>query len=370
MTLARANIEPEAWTDPRFLILAKAAGFGPGEAGREVAIVRCAKIWAWQTANYTPDEPTYVLSADIIESFLAVDNAAQLMVHARLAEEVPEGFRIKGGETRVEWLWKLSQNGKKGGAATKEKWQRQKAPDGARKRSRANKTGPVAPAIATATASAVPSLLDLDLDLPRRERAPRARDPAESAVPSTEHGPSATAYMAPEHPRPEAIVDRDPKPPNVIALDPRVRLRDEILRSIPDEHTKLYNRARLELGSNARPMGVVGEPAERALRELLEKLPVLDGVLENCRHVLAIRYHEAIRKRTLSYFREVVWRRECYDRACSMTLAEAGDEVRDRERGERDRERDARAGPGRSPARGASALSSLLDSKNRHEGTT
>lgn len=354
MTLARANIEPEAWTDPRFLLLAKYCGFGPGEAGREVAIVRCAKMWAWQTAKYTPDAPTYVVDAAIIESFLAVDNAVEAMVKSGLAEELPEGFRIKGSVGKIEWLWKLGENGKKGGEATKQKWDRAKHPTEKKKRSRTNKTGPSALAAARADAPALPGILDLDLDLSQRASEPaRARDPAESALPSTEHGTA--AYMAPEHPHRH----RDTKPGNVIAIDPRVRQREAILREIPQLHASSYNRARAELGSNVRAMNVVGDPAERALRALLDDTAVLDGMLEECRRVVELRYEEALDKRTLQYFGPVMWSRACFDKAATMTLAEA----------RRARASPAPATSARSPPRGTSALSSLLDT-TRYGGTT
>jgi hypothetical protein len=346
VTLARANIEPEAWTDPAFAMLARFLGL----PDRDVALIRCAKLWAWQTAEYSPADPHYVVSAEVIETFLGHADAASAMVRAGLATEDPDGFYVKGSRGRIEWLWNLHQNGKKGGEATKRKHAAQVGQRS--KRKRGDKTGPPAPATAGAPASAQLGLLDLDLDQNQKsEPGARARDPG---VPT----PGPATYMAPEQPPPATY--RDPKPPNVIAIDPRARSREAIVREIPKLHAELFNRARTELALDVRPMGLVGDPAERALQQLLDQLPVLDGVLEDCKHVLAVRYAEAIDKRTVKFFDATVWLPVCFGKAKSMTVAEASAE--------------ARAGPaaarGRSPPR-ASALISLLDDiGQQHGGTT
>lgn len=106
---ARVNIELEAWTDPRFSTLARILGL----ADRDHALILCAKIWAWQTERYTPDKPTYVVSADMIDGVLGAGGAAAL-VRSELAEELPEGFRIRGSHGRIEWLHRNRKNGRKG----------------------------------------------------------------------------------------------------------------------------------------------------------------------------------------------------------------------------------------------------------------
>ncbi len=443
MALARANIEPEAWTDPAFALLARYLGL----PDRDVALIRCAKLWAWQTAEYSPDDPHYVVSSEVIETFLGVTDAASAMVKAGLAVEEPDGFLIRGSRGRIEWLWNLQENGKKGGEATKRKHGQQQ------KRKRSSKTGPPGPALPPAQ----PGLFDLDLSIPEREREPgaRARDPV---VPSA----ATAAYMAPEHPtcaersqrsdvnpplqpvrsaansptrndahdttcaecirHPDLLVagqpvrsaasaptnvfhrdlkppnvatcaersqlsdeavrleppvrsaasapthsisaaigDRDLKPANVISLDPRARAREQILREIPRLHAEAFNRARDELALDVRPMHVLGDPAERALQDLLDQLPVLDGVLDDCKHVIAIRYAEAIHAvKTVQYLGASMWKRDNFAKAKSLSVDEA---------------KRVRAGPAAStpngprPAR-ATGLTALLDGIKNHGGTT
>lgn len=114
---ARVNIEAEAWADLRYETLARLLKLADGHH----ALIRCARIWAWQTEHFTEDEPTYVVDRDTIDSALGVDGGADAMVRARLAEEVPEGFRIKGGKGRIEWLHRNRANGERSRATASAK---------------------------------------------------------------------------------------------------------------------------------------------------------------------------------------------------------------------------------------------------------
>lgn len=122
---APVRIEACAWGDLRFATLARLCGF----ADAEHALIKVSKIWSWQTEHYTPDAPTYVVDAEIIESALG-ENGAAHMVRARLAVEGPDGFRIKGSEDRIEWLWKSRRASAAGGEATKRKHANKGRPDG------------------------------------------------------------------------------------------------------------------------------------------------------------------------------------------------------------------------------------------------
>jgi hypothetical protein len=122
---APVRIEACAWGDLRFATLARLCGF----ADAEHALIKVSKIWSWQTEHYTPDAPTYVVDAEIIESALG-ELGAERMVRARLAEATPDGFRIKGSEDRIEWLWKSRNASRKGGEATKRKHANKGGPDG------------------------------------------------------------------------------------------------------------------------------------------------------------------------------------------------------------------------------------------------
>lgn len=113
---APVRIDAEAWSDLRFATLARILKL----ADRDHALIKVARIWSWQAENYTPEKPTYVVDQDTIDSALG-DGGSAAMVRARLAEEVPDGFRIKGAKGKIEWLWKLRQSASKGGEATQAK---------------------------------------------------------------------------------------------------------------------------------------------------------------------------------------------------------------------------------------------------------
>ena len=111
---APVRIEAEAWSDLRFATLARLLGM----ADSDHALIRSARIWSWQAEHYTPEAPTYVVDADLIESALGPGGAAA-MVRAKLAEAEPGGFRIRGARGRIEWLWQRRQASAKGGEAMK-----------------------------------------------------------------------------------------------------------------------------------------------------------------------------------------------------------------------------------------------------------
>lgn len=114
---APVRIESEAWDDLRFRTLARLLGMVDGD----LALIKCGRLWSWQAEHYTPEAPTYVVDADTIDSALGVAGGAAAMVRAKLADEVPEGFRVRGAEGRIEWLWQRRQAAKAGGEATKRK---------------------------------------------------------------------------------------------------------------------------------------------------------------------------------------------------------------------------------------------------------
>lgn len=128
---ARVTIDREAWTDPAFITLARLLGLTDSDH----ALIKCARIWAWQTDNYTPDNPTYVVDQDTIEAFLG-PGGAQAMVRAKLADEEPDGFFIRGSVGRIEWLYPRRAASQKGGEATKRK------ADAAKRRKEGNKQRP------------------------------------------------------------------------------------------------------------------------------------------------------------------------------------------------------------------------------------
>jgi hypothetical protein len=111
---ASVRIEAAAFSDTRFKVLARLRGFQDAD----LALLKCARIWAYQTEMYTPEHPTYVVPTEVIEAELG-PGAGDDLVTARLAEREPTGFRIKGSKGRIEWLWSKRNNGKKGGRPAK-----------------------------------------------------------------------------------------------------------------------------------------------------------------------------------------------------------------------------------------------------------
>jgi hypothetical protein len=121
---ATVRIETKAFEDPRFSIAARLLGL----ADAHHALIKIARVWAWQTEEYTPDCPTYVVPTEILEAFLG-PGAGSALVRARLADQEPTGsvpdtveiygYRMRGSHGRIEWLYGKRQNGKKGGRPSK-----------------------------------------------------------------------------------------------------------------------------------------------------------------------------------------------------------------------------------------------------------
>ena len=128
MKFARVNLEPESFGDPRFAHLARLLGM-PGGDGH-FALIKVALIWSWQTEHYTPDAPCFHVPEDVVEMALGVDGAAAraALVRSRLAEETPDGLRMRGSShDRTGWLWRIRNKSQAGGHAKAESAKRKKA---------------------------------------------------------------------------------------------------------------------------------------------------------------------------------------------------------------------------------------------------
>ena len=179
MKLARVNLEPESFGDPRFAHLARLLGM-PGGDGH-YALIKVALIWSWQTEHYTPEAPCFHAPEDVIEMALGVDGAAgrAALVRARLAEETPEGLRMRGSShERTGWLWRIRARAEAGGHAKSV----------AAKRKRANESLPQAD---TGHAQGVPqeTPLSSSLSVPEDTHTARARDPSEPVQDATQPPP-------------------------------------------------------------------------------------------------------------------------------------------------------------------------------------
>lgn len=111
--------------------------------------------------------------------------------------------------------------------------------------------------------------------------------------------------------------------PFVVPGDERTEERRRLLRVIGQLHVEAFNRLRVELVSTVPPMGAMGDPAERALRALIEHVPDLTGLEAKLRHVLAYREREARAIGKLKWFGAMVWSEGPFDWAATREIHEA-----------------------------------------------
>lgn len=109
---APVRIEARAWSDLRFATLARLLGL----ADADHALIKVARLWSWQTEHFAPNAPTYEVDADTIESVLGPGGPAA-MVRAKLADETPGGYRIRGTDGQIEWCDNLSSKRQQAGRA-------------------------------------------------------------------------------------------------------------------------------------------------------------------------------------------------------------------------------------------------------------
>ena len=93
---APVRIEARAWTDIRFATLARLLGL----ADADHALIKVARLWSWQTEHFAPDQPTYEVDGDTIESVLGPGGPAA-MVRAKLADQTATSYRIRGTEGQI-----------------------------------------------------------------------------------------------------------------------------------------------------------------------------------------------------------------------------------------------------------------------------
>ena len=79
MTLP-VRIEAKAWTDSRYATVALYLGLSAGDA--EIALIRCAAIWRWQTEHYTEAAPTYVVPEGVVVGALKSLDGPRALVAA------------------------------------------------------------------------------------------------------------------------------------------------------------------------------------------------------------------------------------------------------------------------------------------------
>lgn len=146
---ASVRIEASAFDDPRFTILARSCGI----ADRDLALMKCVRVW-----SYATDKETHTLRRDIIDIVAGVENFADSMINADLAEEKSSGVYLKGGKDNLLWLATKRKNSRKGGEARRAKTKPIGLPPASKNEAEPKpKPSPItiAPAIALTTATAL-----------------------------------------------------------------------------------------------------------------------------------------------------------------------------------------------------------------------
>jgi len=284
---APVRIDAAAWGDLRFATLARLCGF----ADAEHALIKCAKIWSWQTEHYTDTSPTYVVDPDLVESALGPGGADHL-VRARLAEEGPDGLRIRGSKGRIEWLAQRRNASRRGGEATKRKRADETWPDG------------LPTAQPEARPEVGPNQGPLTLSLPPDQRSD------------------------------------SPAPARVIGQGSSWQKRQDWWACMRDAHRRLRDRGILpnapDLPNQCAGVNEANMLAcERSLREAGDDAETIDRKM---RHVVLVVEAECVRDNTLRYFKPaLIWAPERFNRAVDTAIAEAAEP------------RAMRAGPKRAP---------------------
>lgn len=290
---APVRIETKAWGDVRFTTLARLLGL----ADNHHALIKTALLWAWQAENFSPESPTYVVDQDTVESVLG-PGAGAALVRAKLAEEVPEGFRICGAEGRIEWLWNARVAGRAGAEATKRK--------------HANKRGPAGPGSPPATLNRTPGPLTLSLAPEEEDHTPAGAREGQSPAP-------------PPLP-PEPLGTREPVAPRRNPDVRRGKLASEALNYTARTQQQLKAEG---IDPTAPNIGVTPNGLDYGWQQLLDRTQELlntdpDTVAEVLKRRVDVAAAEARRDRTLRWFTTAaLWTAKSFAIGASMSPEQA-----------------------------------------------
>lgn len=287
---APVRIEAKAWSDIRFVTLARLLGL----ADADHAIIKVARIWSWQTEHFTADRPTYSVDLDTIESVLGPGGAAAL-VRSRLAVETPEGYRMCGTEGQIEWCEALTSKRQQAGLkrarnASRDAKGRMIGNEYYSHPAHAGCAGPASTSTHPAQSSAptptpAPDLRDPDL--------PPARDPTTQGH------------------QPQSVVDA--------SLELRQAARQMLWR----EFAAIREAVAAELGVICRPLPA-HDPGERALAlRIRDQNANLQVLVADARHVMAVAKAEAIATSSVQWLTGALFEDRSYRRALGMTLEDA-----------------------------------------------
>jgi uncharacterized phage protein (TIGR02220 family) len=107
------RIDAEAFSDERFEVLAALCHLADADHARG----KLARLWRQCTVLYA-----YVLPESVVRAVLG-HQGPEALCEAGLGERVEEGIRMRGTLGRIEWLHDLRERSRRGGEATRKKYQ-------------------------------------------------------------------------------------------------------------------------------------------------------------------------------------------------------------------------------------------------------
>jgi hypothetical protein len=290
--MARMSVDDSFLRDPRVVVLAKLCRWTQDdEINLDVTRSRLLDVWAVCYDRITPN-----LGLAIVDVTARLSGFAAALVESELGILLPKGrIRICGVEERIVYLTKKAEAGRIGGVKSGET--RRKNSEAKSKHSSKQ--------------------IEAQLNLP---------DPVPDPVVVPDGDPLPAPDPPPPAPRISPGISPGTFPGNrptltlVDQLDERDQARRAIVSVIGTKHVEAFARVKHELKSQA--IGPLPDDPFEQLRELVESMPSLDGVLERCEYALAIHEAEARKKKTLQYFGGSMWKRQTFEKALTFELAD------------------------------------------------
>lgn len=287
--MARMSIDDSFGRDPRVRVLAKKCGWS-----RRETMGALLDIFAVCYDRVTALLPEQHIITTAEQDGLECPGFVEKLIESGLASRHKNSsmIRIAGAEERILYLIQKSESGRVGGLKSAESRKKQ-------------------PKQTSSTPQAVlPLTLKHPGSTPQAPRNPPVPDLVPDLDPASVPDPVPSLALVP---------DRGAREPN-----PEIGRLVTLLFPL---HLEAFNRLRSELKANCPRMGVVGDAAERALRDLLVEQSSLIDFEERARHALRVREAQARSTRSLKFFGMSVWNRVAFDRAQSMSTDDyTGDE--------------------------------------------
>lgn len=294
---APVRIEARAWNDIRFRTLARLLGM----ADPDHALIKVARLWSWQTENYTPENPTYAIDRDTIESILG-EGGPEALVRAKLASETPGGWRMHGTEGQIEWCSDVTEKRQRGGKARAA---------AARRDDKGRMTGNGGDSHPAHAGHAGP--------------APSSKHPGQSSSPTPTPSPIPEEELSPARAIPPTAVPSTTDvqiPPGESSWHRRMRWWVALL-----EADARVRRAGIEPNAPTFPPAPAGANEQNmnaVEHQLLEAGLSPEDVDAKMLHIVAVAEAEATRERSRRFFKPaVIWKPDNANRAVDTSLEEA-----------------------------------------------